>query len=288
MPSKPAPKNPAKFQHAKKQSNFSKNAKPNHVSSNVPKNIETQNSNDPVRINKALADAGVCSRRKAEELISDGKVVVNGNVVTELGFKVKAQDIICVNGKEIERGFARCYLLLHKPVQTMCTAYDPEGRTTIFDKLPEKWRNKRLFSVGRLDYFSEGLLILTDDGDFAQKLAHPSHHQAKVYRVLVREEVSPTMLKTMQSGMTLKEGEKLAPVEVRIVRTPNADASTTLLEMTLHQGINRQIRRMCRDLGLTIFKLIRIAQGSILLGDLEVGSVRELSKSEIKALTKMS
>ncbi len=239
----------------------------------------------PVRINKALADAGVCSRRKAEELITSGKVSVNNQIITELSFKVQAQDKLCVEGKEIKRGTTRCYLLLHKPVQTMCTAHDPEGRSTIFDILPSKWRNERLFSVGRLDFFSEGLLILTNDGDFAQKLSHPSHNLTKTYRVLVREEVSPALLKIMQSGMTLEEGEKLAPVDVRVVRPPNADTSTTLLEMTLSQGINRQIRRMCRDLGLTIFKLIRIAQGPVLLGDLEIGAVRELTKKEIYALT---
>ncbi len=264
---------------------------PKHKSKSSPKNIEPKNipiaddtAHDSVRINKALADAGVCSRRKAEELITSAKVSVNGNIVTELSFKVLPHDVLCVDGQEVKRSLTRCYLLLHKPVQTMCTASDPEGRDTVFDILPEKWRNKRLFSVGRLDYFSEGVLILTDDGDFAQKLSHPSHNFTKTYRVLIREEVSPALLKTMQSGMTLKEGEKLAPVEVQVVRPPNAQTSTTLLEMTLSQGINRQIRRMCRDLGLTIFKLIRIAQGPVLLGDLEAGAVRELTKAEIKAL----
>ncbi len=238
-----------------------------------------------VRINKALADAGICSRRKAEELIVAGKIMVNGKQVTELGHRVLPNDSICLNGQEVLRSSKRCYLMLHKPVQTMCTAYDPEGRSTIFDILPKKWKDKRLFSVGRLDYFSEGLLILTDDGDFAQKLAHPSHDLTKTYRVLVREEVSEAMLNIMQGGMTLQEGEKLAPVKVEIVRKPNKNTNTTLLEMTLTQGINRQIRRMCRDLDLTIFKLIRIAQGDVLLGDLEAGQVRELNAEEIKSLS---
>ncbi len=261
------------------------------------KSIVTQDKNQSintttttsVRINKALADAGICSRRKAEELIIAGKVYVNGNLITDLAYKVLPNDNLKVNEQEIVRNAKRYYLMLHKPVQTMCTAYDPEGRSTIFDILPEKWKNKRLFSVGRLDYFSEGLLILTDDGEFAQKLAHPSNHLTKTYRVLVREEVSLEMLKTMQSGMTLKEGEELAPVDVSVVRPPNQNTSTTLLEMTLSQGINRQIRRMCRDLGLTIFKLIRIAQGPVLLGDLKAGDVRELNNAEIQSLitTKM-
>ncbi len=247
----------------------------------------TKNNNDQtsgIRINKALADAGICSRRKAEEFIIAGKVMVNNKVVTDLSQRVMPDDSISLNGQDIKRSEKRCYLMLHKPVQTMCTAYDPEGRNTIFDILPKKWKEKRLFSVGRLDYFSEGLLILTDDGDFAQKLAHPSHDLTKTYRVLIREEVSETMLKIMQDGMTLKEGEKLAPLKVSVVRAPNKNTSTTLLEMTLSQGINRQIRRMCRDLGLTIFKLIRIAQGKVLLADLEPGQIRELSKAEIKSL----
>ncbi len=271
----------------KSSNNFTRGEDPKkHLQTDSAKNNLELQANDTVRINKALADAGVCSRRKAEEYIAAGKVTVNGKLITELGFKVSLQDVLCVNGQEIQRGSSRCYLLLHKPVQTMCTAYDPEGRSTIFDILPEKWRNKRLFSVGRLDFFSEGLLILTDDGEFAQKLSHPSHNFTKTYRVLVREEVSAKHLEIMQKGMTLKEGEKLAPVEVRVVRPPNANTSTTLLEMVLSQGINRQIRRMCRDLDLTIFKLIRIAQGPILLDNLEVGQVRELTNAEIKALMK--
>ncbi len=241
---------------------------------------------ETTRINKALADAGFCSRRKAEEWITQGKVFVDGQKITDLAFKVAPHESIVVDGKEILRHVKRSYVMLHKPVQTMCTAHDPEGRETIFDILPDKWRQKRLFTVGRLDYFSEGLLILTDDGQLAQKLSHPSHHLNKVYRVLVREEVTPQMLETMQKGMTLAEGERLAPVQVHIVRPPNANTSTTLLEMILHQGINRQIRRMCRDLGLTIFKLIRVAQGSILLGDLKPGEVRELTSQEIDSLLK--
>ncbi len=263
---------------------FKSNPVKSSAESNVP---ESNNILDAVRINKALADAGVCSRRKAEEYIAAGKVTINGQVISELGYKVNSHDIICVDGQKIKRGSSRCYLLLHKPVQTMCTAYDPEGRSTIFDILPQKWQKKRLFSVGRLDFFSEGLLILTDDGDFAQKLSHPSHNFTKTYRVLVREEVNSEHLKIMQSGMTLKEGEKLAPIKVEVIRPPNADTPTTLLEMTLSQGINRQIRRMCRDLNLTIFKLIRIAQGPVLLDNLGVGDIRELTKAELKALGKM-
>ncbi len=245
-----------------------------------PSTAHVSEQTDMVRINKALADAGVCSRRKAEELIVAGKVFVNGLRVTELGHKVSLQDELRVDGHIIKREDSRVYLLMHKPVQTLCTANDPEGRTTIFDILPRQWQEKRLFTVGRLDYFSEGLLLLTDDGHFAQKLAHPRYHLPKVYEVLVRETVSREAIDLMQSGMRLQEGEKLAPVQVRIL---GRDARSTLLELTLHQGINRQIRRMCRDLHLTILQLIRVAQGPIEL-DIAAGKVRELSLKELKAL----
>ncbi len=241
--------------------------------------IVTQEA-DSVRINKALADAGFCSRRKAEEFINAGHVFVNGERITNLGHKVSAQDEIRVHGQIIHREEARSYLLMHKPVQTLCTAQDPEGRTTIFDILPEKWRSKRLFTVGRLDYFSEGLLLLTDDGHFAQRLAHPRYHLPKIYEVWVRESVHSSHISTIQGGMTLQEGEKLAPVKARVLRQ---EARSTLLELTLHQGINRQIRRMCRDLKLTILKLTRVVQGPIEL-DIPVGKVRELSLTELKAL----
>ncbi len=234
-----------------------------------------------VRINKALADAGICSRRKAEELISAGKVFVNGQCVTNLGHKVTRHDIVKVNGKTLQQKQEFSYLMLHKPVQTMCTASDPERRSTIFDILPRQWQEKRLFTVGRLDYFSEGLILLTDDGHFSQRLAHPRYHLPKVYHVLVREAVNNGHIATMQKGMTLSEGETLAPIKARVLQK---DVRSTLLELTLHQGINRQIRRMCRDLGLTILRLVRVAQGPIELGRLAVGKARPLTEKELSAL----
>ena len=238
-----------------------------------------------IRINKALADAGVCSRRKAEELIIQGLVRVNGQVVTNLGHKVApATDTILVNNTPIRQTVARTYLMMHKPVQVMCTLSDPEGRPTIVDILPPQWRNLRLFPVGRLDYFSEGLLILTDDGQLAQRLAHPRHHLDKLYEVLVRGKASEQSLTTMRRGMTLAEGEKLAPVGVKVLPSPAEDTRGTLLRLTLRQGVNRQIRRMCRDLHLTILRLRRVAQGPLELGTLASGAVRALRDDELAAL----
>ncbi len=265
---------------AKPSEHSRKSTRPASSSVSSATSTTAQNNDDSVRINKALADAGFCSRRKAEEFIAAGNVFVNGERVTNLGHKVSPQDEIRVHGQIIQRQDARSYLLMHKPIQTLCTAHDPEGRTTIFDILPEVWRSKRLFTVGRLDYFSEGLLLLTDDGHFAQRLAHPRYHLPKIYEVWVRESIHPSQISIMESGMTLQEGEKLAPVKVRILRQ---ESRSTLLELTLHQGINRQIRRMCRDLQLTILKLTRVVQGPIEL-DIPVGKVRELSLAELKAL----
>ena len=233
-----------------------------------------------LRINKALAGAGVCSRRQADELIRQGRVRVNGITVTEPGIQIAPGDELAVDGKRvpldrIEAGFT--YLMLNKPVQVVSTARDPEGRKTVLDLLAPDYAGKRLYPVGRLDFFSEGLLLLTDDGELTQRLTHPRYHLPKYYEILVRERASEEALRTMRSGMTLAEGEKLAPVEVRRKSTT---AKGELLEMVLRQGVNRQIRRMCRDLGLTILRLRRVGQGPLKLGGLASGQCRELSSEE--------
>ena len=254
-----------------------------------------------VRINKALADAGVCSRRRADELIAAGRVSVNGEPVASPGLPVRpGADRLEVDGKPV-RPIAQspCYLLLNKPVRVVSTAYDPEGRTTVLDFVPAKWKARRLYPAGRLDFFSEGLVLLTDDGELTNRVVHPRHHMPRVYRVLIRGGVSDRALDVMRKGMTLAEGEKLAPVEIRVLPgqvhdlsgiSRNAESPTgqrgTLLEMTLHQGLNRQIRRMCRDLHLTILRLVRVAQGPLRLGVMKPGEARELTPAEVAALKK--
>ena len=240
-----------------------------------------------VRLNKAMAQAGLCSRRQADEWIEQGLVRVNGLVVRELGLRLLPGDKLVVQGKNINPFGKKepfTYLLLNKPVQIVSTARDPEGRTTVMDLLPPQYAGRRLYPVGRLDFFSEGLLLLTDDGDLTQRLTHPRHQLPKDYEVLVRENVSAEALHTMCSGMTLAEGEKLAPVEaVRKGRNKRGE----VLRLTLRQGINRQIRRMCRDLGLTILSLRRVAQGPLELGDLEAGTCRELTPAEVHTLRQL-
>lgn len=234
-----------------------------------------------LRLNKAIAHSGAASRRAADALILDGRVTVNNVVVTEPGTRIDpAKDLVAVDGALLEQpGGGHSYVMLNKPVQVVATARDPQGRQTVLDLLPPQWAGKRLYPVGRLDYFSEGLLLLTDDGELTLRLTHPRYHQPKIYHVRIKETPPPAALEAMRSGMTLAEGEKLAPIKVRLL-----EGRDIVLEMTLHQGVNRQIRRMCRDLGLTILRLTRISSGPLSLGDLPSGAVRELTRQELAAL----
>ena len=247
----------------------------------VPSGLE-DDLQDGVRLNKFIAASGYCSRRKADELIFAGAVQVNGMVEHSPGRRILADDVIQVEGQRLAAlPTSFSYIMLHKPIQVMCTAHDPQGRPTVLDCLTTEMRRNRVYPVGRLDYFSEGLLLLTNDGELAQRLMHPRHHHPKTYDVLVRGTVPAAALATMRRGMTLAEGEQLRPVEVESRLQANGH---TRLRMVLHQGVNRQIRRMCRDLGLTILRLKRISLGPIGLGDLPVGSCRFLSAAEITAL----
>ena len=241
-----------------------------------------------IRLNKFLAQAGVCSRRKADELITRGEVQINGQDVTKLGQKIDpARDKVTVAGKTIspdqvlKKKFT--YVLVNKPIEVITTLKDPQGRKTIISLLPETLQKQRLFPVGRLDYYSQGLIILTNDGELALRMTHPRWEHPKTYQVLVRGKINPRKLDIMARGMVLREGEKLAPVKVKIIwQKPEL----TLLQMTLIQGVNRQIRRMCRDLDLTVLKLERTRQGPINLGSLKPGQWRYLLPKEIGALRK--
>lgn len=265
---------------------------------------------EKIRINKALAEAGYCSRRKADALVASGQVKVNGKVVDTLGLRVALQgpeaDRIEVCGKILTPPEKPCHLLLHKPVAIVCTAADPEGRPTVLDFVPAAWKNRRLYPAGRLDFFSEGLLLLTDDGDLTYRLTHPSRksglHLERKYHVLIRGTVPEKALQIMRSGMTLQEGDKVAPIDVRVLKESRylelnkkiqANATplfrshdNTILELTLRQGLNRQIRRMCHDLDLTILRLMRVAQGPLTLGTMTAGEIRSLTPEELKNLQK--
>jgi len=250
---------------------------------------------EDMRLNKVLALAGVASRRGADELVFAGRVQVNGVLAESPGLRVLPADKIAVDGVPVTRKDAptdtRHYIMLHKPVEVVSTARDPQGRRTVLDLLPRALRaNTRLYPVGRLDYFSEGLILLTDDGDLANRLMHPRHHVPKRYEVLVRGDVPAAALHAMRGGMVLPaqageppSGMRLQPVPARILGIKDGK---TLLELVLHQGVNRQIRRMCEAQALTILRLTRVALGPLELGELEKGTFRRLTQDEVRALQK--
>jgi 23S rRNA pseudouridine2605 synthase len=240
-----------------------------------------------LRLNKAIASSGVCSRRKADELIRSGRVRVNERRVTELGRRIDPhRDRVRVDGRIVQPSGGdpqqHAYVALYKPVRVVSTLRDPQGRRTVLDLLPEDLRALRLLPVGRLDYMSEGLLLLTTEGELVNRLIHPSRHVPKGYRVVVSGDPEERKLERMRSGMQLREGERLAPVDVRMVQ--EMEAGRALLEMTLYQGVNRQIRRMCRDLGLKVHRLVRVSQGPVSLGSLRPGQCRRLGRREVREL----
>jgi len=241
---------------------------------------------DTIRLNKFIAQCGVASRRGADDMVFAGRVTVNGNPADSPGLQVDpASDRVAVDGKPIglKTGAGELTLMLHKPVETVTTASDPQGRKTVLDLLPPEIRRQRPFPVGRLDFFSEGLLLLTTDGDLCYRLTHPKYHLPKVYVVTIRGSVPQRAVQAMRSGMPLKEGDKLAPAKVRLKKPV---AGTQQLEITLIQGVNRQIRRMCEEFGLTILRLRRVRQGPVALGNLKPGTWRELTGEESAALKK--
>ena len=240
----------------------------------------------PERLQKILAAAGVASRRKAEELISAGRVTVNGKTVTELGRKADpSHDRICVDGTPVQAAEKRVYLLLHKPKGYVTTTSDPQGRPTVMELLGEQ--AERLYPVGRLDYASEGLLLLTNDGELAQQLTRAASHIPKTYHVKISRRPSGQSLERLRNGVTiaLEDGRrvKTAPAKVRLL----ADAPNPWYEMVLIEGRNRQIRRMFHHVGHHVEKIKRVAMGPLRL-DVAPGKFRELTEQEVAGLKGLS
>jgi 23S rRNA pseudouridine2605 synthase len=230
------------------------------------------------RLQKYLARAGVASRRASERLIIAGRVRVNGAVVAELGSLVRSdRDIVEVDGQVVKPDETRCYVLLHKPAGVVSTAADPRGRRTVLDLVPGK---PRIFPVGRLDYDSEGLLLLTNDGHLTLRLTHPRHAVEKEYRALVRGRVDSTVLDRLRRGVML-DGSETAPCIVEVVER---NEPLTWLRIVLHEGRNRQIRRMADVVGLQVTRLIRVRLGALVLGGLAPGAWRELTPHEVGSL----
>ena len=233
------------------------------------------------RIQKVLSDQGYCSRRAAEQLIAEGRVKVNGHPVG-LGDKMDPDyDKVSIDGKNLRivRKRQYLYLMLHKPRGYITTASDERGRKTVMDLVADVGR--RVYPVGRLDKDSEGLLLLTDDGAFANLLTHPSGGVSKLYRVTVHPRATEQQIVQMSSGVVLDDGVRTAPCVIHVVTD---EPERTVLEITLHEGRNRQIRRMCEAVGLEVVRLKRSAEGPVKLGMLQPGQYRELKKSEVTAL----
>ena len=231
------------------------------------------------RLQKILSHAGVSSRRTAENMIRAGRVTVNGQTVTELGTRAHPQrDKIAIDGKPLRAAAPLAYIMLHKPVGVMTTLVDPEGRPTVRDLLVGV--RQRVFPVGRLDYHSSGLLLLTNDGALALRLTHPRYGVKKTYHVKVKGRPEPAQLATLARGVRLSDGTS-APAEVRIIESRQQKA---WLQITLAEGKNRQVRRMCEAVGLSVEKLTRVALGPLKLGKLPSGAWRWLDPEEMELL----
>ena len=230
------------------------------------------------RLQKYLAECGVASRRKSEELIAAGKVKVNGHVA-QIGDKIDPRrDLVTVRGKKVRKTQRNYYILLHKPRGYVTTVSDELGRKTVMDLVRDI--DARLYPVGRLDKDSEGLLLLTNDGAFANALTHPRHAYSKKYRVTIRGKVDDSALLQLREGIDL-DGRMTAPCDVTVL---TAEENRTVLEFVLHEGRNRQIRRMCEAVDLEVIRLKRIAVGSLKLDMLPVGKWRELTDNEVQKL----
>ncbi|WAA13802.1 pseudouridine synthase [Fervidibacillus halotolerans] len=231
------------------------------------------------RLQKVIARAGIASRRKAEQLILGGKVTVNGQIVTELGTKVSSKDIIEVEGIKVEKE-EPVYFLLYKPRGVLSTVSDDKGRKTVIDFFPEL--DYRIFPVGRLDFDTSGLILLTNDGDLANKLMHPKFEMDKTYIAKVKGIPSRRDLKKLQNGIQLEDGVT-APAKVKF-RSGDRKKGTAIIEITIHEGRNRQVRRMFDAIGYPVLKLKRERYAFLTLDGLAPGEYRPLSPHEVKQL----
>lgn len=235
------------------------------------------------RIQKIISAAGIASRRAAEQLILDGRVRVNGKVVTELGTKADAvKDHIKVDGKLINPHQPLTYIMLNKPAGFVTTMSDPEGRPTVQHLL--KGVKIRVYPVGRLDYNTEGLLLLTNDGDFAHLITHPKHEFPKTYRAKVKGVLEDRQIDELEKGIYLDDG-KTAPAKVKKL---SKEETNSWLEITIHEGRKRQVRRMFDRVGHSVIKLKRVRTGNLVLGDLPEGSFRYLTPDEVQAMKELA
>ena len=232
-----------------------------------------------VRLQKLLAASGVGSRRKCEELMLDGLVEVDGEVVTRLGTKVDPRTaVVRVDGRRLPPVSAHVYLVLNKPRGVVSTMSDPEGRRTLSDFVAD--RPERLFHVGRLDTDTDGLILLTNDGDFAQRVAHPSYELDKTYVAEVEGVVARGTLRRLREGVTLEDG----PVQVSAAKVVSSEGGRSIVELVIHEGRNRIVRRLLAEVGHPVRRLTRTAIGPVRLHGLRSGELRELTPEELGPL----
>jgi pseudouridine synthase len=238
-----------------------------------------------VRLNKLLSHAGVASRRAAEELIKQGRIELNGQIVSELGTKADPErDDVRVDGRRLKSAPERRYLLLNKPRGVVSTRTDPQRRTTVIDLLAGAGIKGYFYPVGRLDTDSEGLILLTNDGDFAERVMHPRYELERTYEAHVAGVPDARDLDRLRRGLTI-DGRRTLPAKVRMLREVGGKGATqAVIELTLREGRNRQVRYMCDAIGHPVDRLRRTRIGAIADGSLRPGQIRDLTSAEVRAL----
>lgn len=236
-------------------------------------------TNENMRLQKYLALCGVASRRSAERLIEDGRVKVNGETVTELGTKVSRGDRVLFDGKIVTPDESKVYIALNKPNGYLSSASDDRGRKTVVDLVKDEFP-QRLYPVGRLDYDTEGLIFLTNDGDFTYAVTHPKHNVEKTYEAVIRGVLTEKAVTSLSEGVEI-DGFLTSPAFVNVL---SAENGRSVVRITIHEGKNRQVRKMFEAVGFRVSKLKRISIGKVKLGSLKSGAWRELSEKEIRSL----
>lgn len=235
------------------------------------------------RIQKVIAASGIASRRKAEEMILQGRVEVNGEVLKELGYKVKKGDFIMVDGKPIQKE-NKVYYVMNKPKKSMCTSSDEFNRTTVVSLIDCK---ERIFTVGRLDYDTSGVIILTNDGDFANMIIHPRYHLPKTYNLTINGILTGEQLLSLTKGIILDDGIKTLPAKYKVTEK-DTNKNQMSLDLTIYEGRNRQIKRMMETFGYEVTRLHRKQLGFLRVDDLSQGSYRKLKPHEVKQLRQLA
>ena len=247
---------------------------------NVEKKLEEEIMAEE-RLQKYIARCGIASRRKAEELILNGYVKVNGSIIKELGSKINPEkDLVTVYDKKIYEKDEHIYIKLYKPEGYVTTVKDQFNRKTVLDLINIK---ERIYPIGRLDYNTSGLLLLTDDGDLANKLMHPKYHIYKTYEAYIKGNITQDSMEKLKTGVLI-DGYKTAPAKVKLLKQKETRQNTCVVQISIYEGKNRQVRRMFEAIGHNVIKLKRISFGDINIGELKLGQWKYLTDDEIKFL----